>query len=106
MGLIVGKNKTCNPTVFRMEWPEDIKQDIQTHDNPTGHLTNSDLEMAGLLFSWLVMGEVCRLSTGCHVALFSDDSPTVSWSKWLASKGYYPFFQCHRFFIFSRDNFC
>jgi hypothetical protein len=86
-GVIIGKNKACTPTVFRIEWSEDIKQDIQTHDNPTWCLTNSDLEMAGLLFLWLVMGEVCRLSAGCHVVLFSNNSPTVSWFKWLASKG-------------------
>ena len=42
--------------------------------------------MAGLLLLWLVMEEVCDLTSGSHVALFSDNAPTVSWVNKLASK--------------------
>ena len=35
---------------------------------------------------WLVMEEVCDLTSGSHVALFSDNAPTVSWVNKLASK--------------------
>jgi hypothetical protein len=85
-GVIIGEKKRCTPTVFRLEWPDDIKNDINTHDNPGGRLTNSDLEMAGLLVLWLVMEDVCQLGPGHHVALFSDNTPTVSWVRRLASK--------------------
>jgi hypothetical protein len=85
-GVILGEKAACTPTVFRVEWPEDVKRDINTVENPRGRLTNSDLEMAGLLLLWLVMEDVCRLRLGSHVALFSDNSPTVSWVKRLASK--------------------
>ena len=69
-----------------MEWPEDIKAEINSSSNRTGKLTNSDLEMAGMLLLWLVMEEVCDLLSGARVAVFSDNQPTVSWVDRLASK--------------------
>jgi hypothetical protein len=78
-GIIIGEGKACTPTVFRVEWPPDIKQDLVSFANPKGRLTNSDLEMAGLLTLWLVMEQVCVFQPADHVALFSDNSPTVHW---------------------------
>jgi hypothetical protein len=80
-GIIVGEKEGCVPTVFRAEWPDDIK-DLYKRDI----ITNSDLECAGLLLLWLVMEEVCPLKTASRVALFSDNSPTVGWVTRLASK--------------------
>jgi hypothetical protein len=80
-GIIVGEKEACVPTVFRMEWPDDIKESFHR-----GDITNSDLECAGLLLLWLVMEEVCPLRIGSRVALFSDNSPTVSWAQRLASR--------------------
>ena len=49
-GIVVGHNKACTPVVFRMEWPQDIKEKVwKTNSNKKGKLTNSDLECAGLL---------------------------------------------------------
>ena len=84
-GIIIGENKAVAPTVFRLEWPDDIKQDIVSQSNPNGSISNSDLEMAGLILLWLVMEEVCPQLNGAHVALFSDNSPTVHWVERLAS---------------------
>ena len=58
-GVVVSKLSTCVPTVFRWEWPPNIKADIKSFANPTGSITNSDLEMAGIRFLWLVMEGVC-----------------------------------------------
>ena len=54
--------------------------------NPDGRITNSDLEMAGLLILFLVMETVCALRSGNHLALFSDNQPTVHWVRRMASK--------------------
>ena len=85
-GVVFGENRHCPPTVFRYEWPEDIKCNIITRENRSGGITNSDLEMAGLLLTWLVMEEVCGDLQEKRVAVFSDNDPTVSWVKRLASR--------------------
>ena len=51
-----------------------------------GTLTKSDLEMARLFLLWIVMEEVCEVKSGDHVAVFSDNQPTVLWVDQLASK--------------------
>ena len=58
-GIMLGENKACVSTVFLYEWPDDIKADLVSEDNPNGHITNSNLEMSGLLMLWLVMENVC-----------------------------------------------
>jgi hypothetical protein len=85
-GIIVGENATVTPTVFRVQWPREILSAVVSDDNPNGTITNSDLEMAGLLLLWLVMEDVCPSVTNAHVALFSDNSPTVHWVQRLAAK--------------------
>ena len=87
-GVVIGNKKACTPVVFRLEWPQDIKEEVwKTNSGKKGNLTNSDLECAGLLLLWLVMEEVCGLTAGDHVALFSDNSPTVSWVTRMAARG-------------------
>ena len=77
----MGKEKACIPTVFRLDWTEDIKELFHK-----GDIKNSDLEMAGLLMLWLVMEEVYTKLRSAHVALFSDNSPTIGWVKRLAER--------------------
>eukprot|EP00956_Cyclotella_meneghiniana_P024898 scaffold50779_cov23-Cyclotella_meneghiniana.AAC.1 len=85
--VIIGEEKACIPTVFRVEWPKWVQQEVlKTNDGKNGNLTNSDLEMAGLVLLWLGMEEVCPLESGTHIALFSDNSPTVSWTNRLACR--------------------
>jgi hypothetical protein len=84
-GVIIGENKAVPPVVFRLQWQADISACIVSDSNPDGTITNSDLEMAGLLMLWLVMEEVCTVENA-HVALFSDNSPTVHWVQRLAAK--------------------
>jgi hypothetical protein len=57
-GVIFGEHSEVIPTVFRMPWPNDIKSAIVSTENPMGTITNSDLEMAGLLMLWIVMENV------------------------------------------------
>jgi len=85
-GVIIGESLGVPPTVFRLQWPPDVSANIKSKANPTGTITNSDLEMAGLLMLWLVMENVCPTTEGAHVALFSDNSPTVHWVQRLAAK--------------------
>ena len=77
----MGEGKACIPTVFRLAWPEDIKEIFHK-----GGITNSDLEMAGFIMLWLVMEEVCPKLWPAYIALFSDNSPTIGWAKRLAAR--------------------
>jgi hypothetical protein len=87
-GFIVGNTKECVPTVFRMQWPKDIKREVaKSMAKEGGTITNSDLEMAGMLLLWLVLEDVCKVKPGAHVALFSDNSPTVNWVRRMAARG-------------------
>ena len=46
------------PIVWRVEWPQDMKDALMTWDNPHGTITNSDLEMAAELLGWLVLESI------------------------------------------------
>ena len=85
-GIIVGERKATPLTIFRVQWPVDITNAVISDRNPNGTLTNNDLEMAGLLLLWLAMEETCGTLKHCHVALFSDNTPTVSWVQRMAAK--------------------
>jgi hypothetical protein len=48
-GVVLGELSGIPPTVFCLQWPQDITDSLVFFDNPKGSITNSDLEMAGLL---------------------------------------------------------
>jgi hypothetical protein len=85
-GIIFGERQQTPLTVFRVQWPQDVTDAVITKQNPNGTLTNNDLEMAGLLLLWLAMEETCPKLNGCHITLFSDNTPTVSWVQRMAAK--------------------
>ena len=70
---------TQQKPVFRFQWPADIQVDLVSKYNLGGRITNSDPEMVGLLLLWLIMKAVCTLHPASHVAVFSDNQPTVCW---------------------------
>jgi hypothetical protein len=83
-GITIGELSECKPTVFHLKWPPDISAVVISDSNPTGKITNSDLKLAGLIILWLMMEHVCGLLTKKQVALFSDNSPVVSWVQRMA----------------------
>ena len=68
--------------MFSLPWPDDIKELFHK-----SNITNSGLEMAGLLMLWLVMEEVCPKLRAAYVAFFSDNLPTIGWVKIHAARG-------------------
>jgi hypothetical protein len=81
-GLWIGYG--IQPAVWRVEWPADI---VELYKQ--GTLTNSDLEMAAVLLQYLV-AEQLRPLDQCHTAIWSDNTPTVSWSTKMAAKATTP----------------
>jgi len=85
-GVWFGLSKQLPPIVWRVEFPPEVQQQMITHDNPRGSISNSDLEMTGLLLHWIVLELVTDLSHA-HVACWCDNTPTVAWaSKLLSTK--------------------
>jgi hypothetical protein len=78
-GVIIDKLSECPPTVFYLQWPPDITASVIAELNPTGTITNSDLELAGLVILWIMMEHVCTDLVEKRVALFSNNSPYVGW---------------------------
>jgi hypothetical protein len=85
-GVIFGELSACTPTVFQWQWPENIRTSVVSLENPNGTITNSDLELAGLLMLWLAMEEVCGPLREKRVTLINDNSPTIGWVMRLASR--------------------
>ena len=55
-------------------------------ENPKGPITNSDLELAGLLICWLVMEEVSPCLYHKHMGLYCNNSAAVLWVKRMATR--------------------
>jgi len=85
-GVIIGELQPCIPTIFRMEWPNSIRSNLVSAQNPTGTITNSDLEMAGIVLLWLVIEKVVPSLNQRNVATYCDNLPSVGWVNRLASK--------------------
>jgi hypothetical protein len=51
-GIIIGELSACQPTMFQQQWPPNVTALVILDMNKRGKLTNSDLEMAGLLLLW------------------------------------------------------
>ncbi len=71
--------------MFCWQWPEDIQTQVVSFDNPTGTITNSDLEMEGLPLLWLALEETCDSLTEKWITFFGDNSPLISWITRLGS---------------------
>ncbi len=85
-GVIIGELSELPPTVFRFQWPLEISADIVSSTNPKGRITHSDLEMAGLLLLWLCMEGITPDLAHKRIALFSNNSPAVTWVTKMVSK--------------------
>jgi hypothetical protein len=85
-GVWISGTEFIQPTVWRLSFPEDIEKRLVSTSNPDGDITNSDLEMAGVLLQWLVLEQIATTSLEHkHIGIFSDNTPTVAWATRLHS---------------------
>jgi hypothetical protein len=85
-GIVIEELSEIPPTVFCLKWPRDITKKMVSSDNLHGLLTNSDLKMAGLLLLCLCIEAIVCDIAHTHVALFSGNSPMISWVEKMTSK--------------------
>jgi len=85
-GVWFGLERKLPPIIWRIEFPPEIRKQMVTQSNPKGSISNSDLEMTGLLLQWIVLESITDLAHA-HVACWCDNTPTVAWAtKLLSSK--------------------
>ena len=75
-----------SPTVFGLQWPKAIQGDIDSEENSTDSIINSDLELAVLVLLFLIVQAVTGSLRDKHVVLYSDNSPSEHWVQQLAAK--------------------
>ena len=83
-GVWFAGEQPLHPTVWRVPWPPIIQTRLVTFHNPDGTISNSDLEMAGMLLHYLVLEQLAPLRH-IHVAAWCDNTPTVSWTNKLSA---------------------
>ncbi len=83
-GVWFGLARKLPPIVWRVPFPSEIQAAVVSANNPKGTISNSDLEMMGLLLQWLVLERVADLQHA-HVACWCDNTPTVAWATRLLS---------------------
>ncbi len=79
-GVWFGLEKHLPPIVWHVAFPQDIQNQLVSQENPSGTISNSDLEMVGLIFQWLVLENFADL-THTHVACWCNNIPTVAWAS-------------------------
>ena len=77
------------PIVWRVPFGPEISSQVVSDKNPRGRLTNSDLEMAAVLMHYMILQQQIDLRY-VRAGVFSDNTPTVAWSKRMADKSQSP----------------
>jgi hypothetical protein len=86
-GVWFGGETDMEPIVWRIEWPPDLTKAVVSDQNPSGTLTNSDLEMAGvLLHEAVIEAHLGPAMQGPQIAIGCDNSPAVAWTTRMASR--------------------
>ena len=67
-----------SPALWRALFPQSVQQQLVSLQNPTGTITNSDLELAGTIGHDLMLASTVPVQhlTTCT---FTDNTPTVAW---------------------------
>ena len=84
-GILVSTSGAYHNTIWRVEWPVEISNQIVSKSNRKGIITNSDLEMATLLLQWLVL-EKLAVTLHCSAMMRCDNTPTCSWATCMSPK--------------------
>ena len=69
------------PFLWQVEWPQDIKKNLVTAENPNGSVTINDLELAGAVLNWLALELQPNLTLKHqHVGTYCDNTSAVAWA--------------------------
>ena len=72
-------NSNITPLVWRAPFPQWVRDDLVSFQNPHGTITNSDLELAGLIVHHDILAQTVNVA-GRTLAPLGDNTPTTAWS--------------------------
>jgi hypothetical protein len=93
-GVWFSGNKPLHPAVWQVEFPPDITSQVISDSNPDGVLTNSDLELAGVLLHYLALEQIVLELQHIQVAIGCDNIPAVAWTTRMAMRASSPIAFC------------
>ncbi len=73
-------------TVWQLQWPLDITSAVISESNPTGTLTNSDLQMAPVVLQLNVLEPLVPWMHHKLMYIHSENTPSVAWLTKMATK--------------------
>ena len=68
------------PLLWRLQWPDDIRKQLVTEDNPNGTINNSELELAGGLLHLDILAQKCDIRERTIVSK-TDNLATMFWQR-------------------------
>jgi hypothetical protein len=74
---------------WQVAFPPKISSKVVSNSNPTGTLTNLDLEMAAALLQYVVLQQITKMKHK-DAGTFSDNMPTISWATRMADRSKSP----------------
>ena len=78
-GVWLGVSEDIGFYVWRLEWLEDIQNDLCTGSNPNGTITMNDLELAGVILEWFVLECLVHDLVFRSIGINCDNSTSVTW---------------------------
>jgi hypothetical protein len=89
-GVWFSGSESLQPSVWRVEFPADITNQVVSDSNPHGALTNSDLELTGVLLHYAVLEQLIPDLAHVQVVIGCDNTPAVAWTKRMATRASSP----------------
>ncbi|GFH59971.1 hypothetical protein CTEN210_16447 [Chaetoceros tenuissimus] len=76
ISLLVADTPDYNGYLDALEWPEDIKQKLDTHE-----VTINDLELAAIVLEWFAAEAIIPNMYNIRLGMFCDNTSAVSWAQ-------------------------
>jgi hypothetical protein len=95
-GVWFSCNQSIPPSVWRLEFPANITDHSPggVGKNPDVVLTNSDLEMTGVVLHFLALEQLVPDLHHVQVAIGCNNMPAVTWTKQMATHASSPIVHC------------
>ena len=78
MGGVIFADEDLPPLLWREPFPEHVQSRLVSFSNPTGTITNSDLELAGTIAQHDIIAQHCHAAEKT-IHTLTDNSPAVHW---------------------------